>query len=355
MTRPIEAITAHTNSAVEVLHELQQDNQEGGLHRDFMQARLDAIEQYEATLKTELERCKAEKDEVYKHSKEVGAEKQRHRQNLARKAIQLISNESGEVTDRTLLWQVISTGQFAHHESQEKKDEYSNLLEYVDSILQTAHTDAISLPVLVTRRDTRFEGQAFEASIGQTDPSSNGLLVPEILQDAPYIQLLSPTTNTRAQSHPLDETRLKIPTRGSVRFYNTDNPQTLMVIAEYEESKWSDYNQTDFVVGKDAIVSYVDAELKTNPKIWNIAQIIRHSQPSLYDVLIERTLLGKRISRQATDTLSGHIEDRSIGQLSTLTITSLTLLITETEDKERIRSQLSQLDTPEKRYIESII
>jgi hypothetical protein len=336
-----EASVNHVEKAMDVLQTLQTENETGEFHRDFMQARLKDVEQREALLKEELARCEAERNDINKHSHDVGYERMHIRNNLARAAFQLLANENGTIKNRSLLWKIVAEQKLAHYEKADAKERYAVMLDAIDSTLRDAHAKNITHPVLVMRHDAHYTDDASELYLHETDVESDG--VAGLYDRSALVGLRDTTSSNVTQSLYDNKSDLEIPRFGLINYYE---PSGRVITTELDASV---SYKTDLVIGAESLSSYFDLCLSNNPTLLKtqVKQLthqlrIRRSEP-LTELAMQHAI-GEHISRFSTDEFISELGKK---RLTLDTVADANYLIRSPDDRQRVIDSVNQLANPQ--------
>ncbi len=279
------ATEQHVLSALDAI---RAENKRGAVHRDFMQARLDDIAERKKKLEQEMVQCDEEEKEVYRHSHEVGDKFLSRRNELSRAAIQLLKIESGEISDRSLLWTFIAERQLAHYKDDSTKESYVAKLTRIDYVIRQASDLGISLPVLTIHHDSLYTGNAFDANLVHTDPITTGLVVSDTSgdypDDYPHIKLTGSVLGKRTISGN---------SNGRIPIYD-ENYSRSYILTPSEVKLWSRPEQKppgrtshiDFLIGEENVLKYLyllkaQEDDSSQAELWEIGTII-HGDSHLF-------------------------------------------------------------------------
>ena len=341
-----EASARHTEKALTILRELQADNENGGLHRDFMQTRLDGVEQRMALLNEELARCEAEKKEIKKFSHDIGKERLQTRNQLAQKAFKLLENEEGDITNRTLLWQTCAEQKLAHYDSPEAKQEYACLLGAIDTTLQAAHTRGTSHTLLIVKDDSRDRDTDYwrEIHFYETDPTANGLVA--FTTSSPTIKIREQTEAANYIAY-ANKSEVEVPKLGHINYHTADN-QTITT-----RLVGADRTKTDIAMGAEPIKIYLDSCLRGAPALLQTLTqkltrgLMKPGTGSLINIVMEHPI-GELISQQATDDLIATLNRKNASLDS---IIDSNRIAKNAKDRQRLEEAIDLLHDPERRQL----
>lgn len=344
-----QASINHADSALDILNQLRADNNNGGIHRDFMQQRLDATKARQEMLQAELDACEKEIKDVHTSSWAVGEERRITRAKLTRTALRLLGTETESVTDRELLWIIISEHEGAHYQDAPSKMQYAHKLLAIDNNLREKNAFPTH-HVLQIKRDDRYD-ESFEYTFGETNPATSGLALDK--ESRPIIPL--------AYSSSEEELVLSASyySGEQSRVFNSSNlPEDLNIHANPESDKYreDDYNQrVDLMIGSQAINAYLKIYLEEDSEqaqaeLEKVGFAINRVSPDFIKTLETATSLQSYLSKRSIDTtLKSLLNNRSIKELATLR--DLMYNIQTPEDKQRL---VDALDTADMHFLETL-
>lgn len=357
-----QASIDHAHSALDVLSQLRADNDNGGVHRDFMQSRLDAAEARRKLLKAELAATEAEIQTVHATSRSVGEERHRTRVQLTRAAIELLGVEIESITDRELLWTVIAERDGAHYDSAKSKARYSNNLTVIDKVLRENNSLLESQPILAMTRDTQYQGESFEYVFGETDAKVAGLVLDE--DELPGIRLtrsnkgelpIRPRTLTGTNSEPVLTLPAYLYGKKHSRVFNLNAlPQSLNTRASIEDD--THHIRVDLLIGSQAIDAYLalyldDSSEQAQAELEKVGLAINRVSPGLIDTLTVATPLREYVSKRSADAVIQDLPNsHAIQKLQELS--KLVRNIQNEDDRQRL---IDALDAAGIRFLETLL
>ncbi len=350
MEKDYTASTIHSEKALSLLSELQADNEVGALHRNFMLARLDSIEAYEESLKSELEKCAKEKEDIHKHSQDVGEERSIHRRKLARSVLDLLSAESGTITNRALLWRTIAEKNLAHYIPPERKEACATLLMDIDESVRRATIDRSLAPVLKIDKHP-WLGKKPVATYGVIANDATGLGVSDE-EYAPIVPLDSEVSSTGYTSEP--RKYIDLPLNGIVRYHNNGHVVEVNLHDEKSTSQrnkpLSDSATTDILLGTSSIQAYIESLYSDDASkgtALTFSKLLYAHSPEMLTLMPTDSPLRTNLSRYGVESLlKKHESEASIASTPLGDFTYYAQFISTPEDRKEILSLLDTLKTP---------